>query len=257
MTFKEDWRCPSEIALNPYALSISGSFNDSTLSNNQGHIRLNATGTLIYTGFTPGTLDNRLLTISSYQSSIRDITLVNESSSSSASNRMTLPFGRDLNIPAGEFVTLFYDISANRWKFYGASFEPGIAQWTNSTILAGEVSLTAGSGSVSFTSGTISYRIHQDIAHVNIELRVDTTSGNIEKAIYTMPTSISSLISVSSTKGIGWSIGATRIFSTADDIAESRAQGNQITIECNQAGSGTAGSLNSAVFEASFTYAID
>jgi hypothetical protein len=92
---------------------------------------------------------------------------------------------------------------------------------------------------------------------VNIEINVNTTSGNVEKVVYTMPSSISSFIQVSSVNGIGWSIGATRIASASNDIAESKAELNQITIECNQAGSGTAGLSNNAKFEASFTYAID
>jgi hypothetical protein len=255
--FQGGLRMSSELALNHIGFSVSGIFNDSTIADGQSHIRLNATGNLSYSGFTPGTLIDRLLVISSYQTSARDILLRNESSSSSASNRMTLPYGRDLNIPPGEFVVLFRDNSADRWKFYGASFEPGYIEWSNNTIFAGEVALTAGSGSVSFSSGIISYRVHQDIAHVNIEINVNTTSGNVEKVVYTMPSSISSFIQVSSVNGIGWSIGATRIASASNDIAESKAELNQITIECNQAGSGTAGLSNNAKFEASFTYAID
>ena len=119
--------------------TVSGTINN--VSNSKSSIRFAPTGLLTITGFSAIFTDpsnvNQILSV--LNSGAADIILSNESTSSTASSRITTGTESDFTLKPGSGTLLHYDITSTRWRIIGGASSGGSS--SNETI----VSLNSGS----------------------------------------------------------------------------------------------------------------
>ena len=137
--------------------STTGSQNDVDLGGTSA-IRYTGAGTATFTGVTGGA-NGRLFYI--HNDSASDLTLSNQSASSSAANRVITGTGSDLAVPAGSSIVMQYDSTESRWRVVGGTGGASGGGLTSSDIdtsaeLAAIVTDETGSGALVFaTSPTL------------------------------------------------------------------------------------------------------
>lgn len=100
----------------------AGAHNDLSLDTGYGHVRLNPIGAATITGIDATDADTRrVLVLTNVSGAADTITLAHESASSSAANRLDMGLDTDLDIEAGESVTLIYDSVTQRWRLLSRS----------------------------------------------------------------------------------------------------------------------------------------
>lgn len=152
--------------------TVNTSYNDLYLSGHSAFQRLNATAATTITGIAPASTaggsgaptwihtDGRIYWL--YNIGTFNITLVNESASSTAGNRIITQTGADVILGPGRMMQIVYDGTSSRWRAAGETY-PYVFPTTDGTN--GQVLTTNGSGTLSWTtvsagasaSGTTNY----------------------------------------------------------------------------------------------------
>jgi hypothetical protein len=147
--------------------TVNTSYNDLNLAGHSAFQRLNATAATTITGIAPASTaggsgtptwihtDGRIFWL--YNVGTFNITLANESASSTAGNRVTTQTGANVILGPGRMMQIVYDGTSSRWRTSGETY-PYVFPTTDGTN--GQVLTTNGSGTLSWTtvsssSGTV------------------------------------------------------------------------------------------------------
>jgi len=206
--------------------TVNTSYNDLNLSGHSAFQRLNATAATTITGIAPASTaggsgsptwvhsDGRVFWL--YNIGTFNITLVNESASSTAGNRITTQTGANVVLGPGRMMQVVYDATSARWRATGETY-PYVFPTADGTN--GQVLTTNGSGTLSWTtvtsggtvSGTTNYiakftgstavgnsLIYDDGSNVGIgttsaQGRLDVVGANVYEPIRGITSSASNL----------------------------------------------------------------
>ena len=147
--------------------TVNTSYNDLNLAGHSAFQRLNATAATTITGIAPASTaggsgfptwihtDGRIFWL--YNVGTFNVTLANESASSTAGNRVTTQTGANVILGPGRMMQIVYDGTSSRWRTSGETY-PYVFPTTDGTN--GQVLTTNGSGTLSWTtvsssSGTV------------------------------------------------------------------------------------------------------
>ena len=139
--------------------TVNTSYNDLNLAGHSAFQRLNATAATTITGIAPASTaggsgfptwihtDGRIFWL--YNVGTFNITLANESASSTAGNRVTTQTGANVILGPGRMMQIVYDGTSSRWRTSGETY-PYVFPTTDGTN--GQVLTTNGSGALSWTT---------------------------------------------------------------------------------------------------------
>ena len=139
--------------------TVNTSYNDLNLAGHSAFQRLNATAATTITGIAPASTaggsgfptwihtDGRIFWL--YNVGTFNITLANESASSTAGNRVTTQTGANVILGPGRMMQIVYDGTSSRWRTSGETY-PYVFPTTDGTN--GQVLTTNGSGTLSWTT---------------------------------------------------------------------------------------------------------
>lgn len=141
----------------PAALAAQANDYDPTNFGITDILRQDLTGSQNITGFAaPGTGDNERFVVVNIDGASDQLTLVNESASSTAANRILGPGGNDVVLDPGECAILTYDSTSSRWRVIAVSQAgTGGADTLQTAYAAGNtISVTSGNGAIQFSNTT-------------------------------------------------------------------------------------------------------
>jgi hypothetical protein len=139
--------------------TVNTSYNDLNLTGHSAFQRLNATAATTITGIAPASTaggvgaptwihtDGRIFWL--YNVGTFNVTLANESASSTAGNRVTTQTGANVVLGPGRMMQIVYDGTSSRWRTSGETY-PYVFPTADGTN--GQVLTTNGSGALSWTT---------------------------------------------------------------------------------------------------------
>ena len=139
--------------------TVNTSYNNLNLAGHSAFQRLNATAATTITGIAPASTaggsgaptwihtDGRIFWL--YNVGTFNVTLANESASSTAGNRVTTQTGANVVLGPGRMMQIVYDGTSSRWRTSGETY-PYVFPTTDGTN--GQVLTTNGSGTLSWTT---------------------------------------------------------------------------------------------------------